>query len=394
MGKQKTRQEDGKAATSPAVANSGSTVVPVGAPPHVLAVHPSLRRRGASENKEEHVPPQQPGSVTEKVNGSIGLVLALRDMSNICPKANGMRVWVKRVLPSSPAEDSLIRPGHELRAISGRVGAPVMNVAVLMSTTQRLDQIASLLAGPVDSPCTLTFYNYDAEASYKVTLVRRLCPAVIDVAARSQGAGSAKKRREVNHDLENTSSVVGLVWGILCGLVWGGVRALLIVAACAAILLRLSQITAFLPDSAGLPLKQQLYSVMQSTEPAFLAVATLLTFLLLFLLHVGIGMGVRRSAQGSAASSSTGGKRKAGRLLGFLYACTLALFLFLLPAALSYTLDHKLLWKVGARGGDGGAVDVGVRSGGLGQVLRGKVAVVIEGYRGQGFQVSLVQFLN
>jgi hypothetical protein len=27
-------------------------------------------------------------------------------------------------------------------------------------------------------------------------------------------------------------------------------------------------------------------------------------------------------------------------------------------------------------------------------VLRGKVAVIIEGYRGQGFQVSLVQFLN
>ena len=105
-------------------------------------------------------------------------------------------------------------------------------------------------------------------------------------------------------------------------------------------------------------------------------------------------MGVRRSAQGSAASSSTGGKRKAGRLLGFLYACTLVLFLFLLPATLSYTLDHKLLWKVGVRGGDGGGVDVGVGSGGLGQVLRGKVAVVIEGYRGQGFQVSLVQFLN
>ena len=219
MGRKKTREEVGKADMSPAVANSGPTVMPVGAPPHVLASHPSLRRRGASESdKEAHVPPQQPGSVTEKVNGSIGLVLALRDMSNVCPKANGMRVCVKRVLPSSPAEDSIIRPGHELRAICGRVGATIMDVAVLMSTTQRLDKIASVLAGPVGSPCTLTLYDYDEEALYKVTLVRRLCPVVIDVAARPQGAGSAKKRREVNHDLENAFPVVGLVWGIVCGL--------------------------------------------------------------------------------------------------------------------------------------------------------------------------------
>jgi S1-C subfamily serine protease len=64
-------------------------------------------------------PPEQPRSLTEKINGSIGLVLALRDMSAVCPRAGGMRVWVKRVQPNSPAADSAIRPGHELQGIRG-----------------------------------------------------------------------------------------------------------------------------------------------------------------------------------------------------------------------------------------------------------------------------------
>ncbi len=38
-------------------------------------------------------PPPQPESLTEKLNGSIGLVLCLRDLSADIPGADGMRVW-------------------------------------------------------------------------------------------------------------------------------------------------------------------------------------------------------------------------------------------------------------------------------------------------------------
>ena len=36
-------------------------------------------------------------------------VLVLRDMSAVCPEAQGMRVWVKLVLPNSPAGRSIIK---------------------------------------------------------------------------------------------------------------------------------------------------------------------------------------------------------------------------------------------------------------------------------------------
>jgi hypothetical protein len=82
-----------------------------------------MRRRAtatasaSAENDCVQALPEQPRSLTEKINGSIGLVLALRDMSSVCPGAPGMRVWVKRVLPGSPAADSAILPGHELQGI-------------------------------------------------------------------------------------------------------------------------------------------------------------------------------------------------------------------------------------------------------------------------------------
>lgn len=87
-----------------------------------------LRRRtgitAASPTEDKHcaqASPEQPRSVTEKINGSIGLVLALRDMSSVCPRARGMRVWVKRVLPGSPAAGGAIQSGHELQGICGSV---------------------------------------------------------------------------------------------------------------------------------------------------------------------------------------------------------------------------------------------------------------------------------
>ncbi len=76
-----------------------------------------------------------------------------------------------------------------------------------------------------------------------------------------------------------------------------------------------------------------------------------------------------------------------GRLLGTL----------LVPVALSYLLDHALLWRLDGSGGAGGAGEQQLRRwaagsagpGGVrGATMRGRVAVVLDGYKGLGYQVA------
>ena len=57
--------------------------------------HRSMQEEGAQRRRRPapEPPPAQPGSLTEKLNGSIGLVLCLCDLSADIRGADGMRVW-------------------------------------------------------------------------------------------------------------------------------------------------------------------------------------------------------------------------------------------------------------------------------------------------------------
>jgi len=87
--------------------------------------------------------------------------------------------------------------------------------------------------------------------------------------------------------------------------------------------------------------------------------------------------------RGQQAHTGGGGTwlRQVGRQVGTVLVALLAL------AALSFSLDHHLLWKTASDSG-AHASPAGGRAGGVGGVLRGKVAVVLDGSRGVGFQVT------
>ena len=340
---------------------------------------PSERRRSG----QTPVPPQQPGSLTEKLNGSIGLVLCLCDLSAEYPEANGMRVWVKRVVPGSPADSSDVQPGHELRALCGAIGAESVDVGELMASTQRLDKIATILTGPVGSLCTLTLYDYGQGRRYKTTLERRLfstppLPKGVGVsssARRSPRGGGGGGRGADDH------SFGGLLWGIVCGAVWSGVLGLLVLASLA----RLPQLTSLLPQSPHIPVKQLVYRFLQTTDPALLALTSVLTLFAILVIRVA-----SVSLWGSSSGPDRGqrdDRGPRGRNRGVLWQVGGVAAVLLMLCGMSYTLDHHLLWKVVTERGAGGEA-VGGRTRGVGGVLRGKVAVVLDGWRGVGFQVT------
>jgi hypothetical protein len=88
--------------------------------------------------------------------------------------------------------------------------------------------------------------------------------------------------------------------------------------------------------------------------------------------------------QDSLLRRALGGGKRLARLLGLL----------LVPFALSYFLDHKFLCQVD----DTPSVDVddlvSKKAGLDGVSMRGKVAVVLDGYRGLGYQVSRYVLLS
>jgi hypothetical protein len=328
--------------------------------------------------------PQQPRSLTEKLNGSIGLVLCLCDLSAEYPEANGMRVWVKRVVPGSPADSSDVQPGHELRDLCGAIGAESVDVRELMASTQRLDKIAAILTGPVGSLCTLTLYDYGQGRRYKVTLERRLFytpplpkGAGVTSSARRSPRGGDGGGRGADEDYS--------FWGLLWGIVWGSVWSVVLGVLGLALLARLPQLTSLLPQSPHTPVKQLVYRFLQTTEPALLAFSSVLTIFAILV--------VRFASDGLWGSNSGPNKGHRddrdprGRNRGVLWQVGGVAAVLLMLCGMSYTLDHYLLWKVVTERGAGGEA-VGGRARGVGGVLRGKVAVVLDGSRGVGFQVT------
>ena len=85
-----------------------------------------------------------------------------------------------------------------------------------MATSQRLEQIASVLAGPVGSACTLKLYDHEEEASYQVTLVRQL----INLEDAKGSNSESKAARHKSQDcLPTHHSLLGVLLGALYGLV-------------------------------------------------------------------------------------------------------------------------------------------------------------------------------
>ena len=344
-------------------------------------------------------------------------ILALRDMSDVCPAAPGMRVWVKRVVPDSPADESAIQPGHELRVISPEVGAPKVQVAELMSTSQRLDTICTVLAGPVGSPCTLTLFNHGDGTLYNCTLVRRLCDGGGEKAQHTVGA----HRRKL-HDIEMAVEGPGSFLEVLClalgRLVFVVLRGLLAVMAIAAAVLRMPQLMALAPDE----MQRKVYLMLQDIEPGVLGGTAVMTALLAMLLRAVSTLMTTRESAASEAREGLGGSSaeqrrdwmlfSVSRKTGVLVSVARLAALASIPVFLSYLLDHALLWKADAAifkadttfFSPGGVADFGFSrmetdagaqgetgddaAGGRGQILRGKVSVVLSGHAGLGYHVT------
>lgn len=85
-----------------------------------------------------------------------------------------------------------------------------------MATSQRLEQIASLLAGPVGSACKLALFDHDEETCYEATLVRQLIN--LDGAAGGNLESKAVHSKPQDHGRAH-SSFLGVLVGALYGLV-------------------------------------------------------------------------------------------------------------------------------------------------------------------------------
>ena len=337
-------------------------------------------------------------------------ILALRDMSDVCPAAPGMRVWVKCVVPDSPADESAIQPGHELRVISPKVGAPKVQVAELMSTSQRLDTICTVLAGPVGSPCTLTLFNHGDGTLYNCTLVRRLCDGGGEKAQHTVGA-NRRKLQDIEMAVEGPGSFLEVLCLALGRLVFVVLRFFLAVMAIAAAVLRMPQLMALAPDE----MQRKVYLMLQDIEPGVLGGTAVTTALLAMLLRaVSTLMTTRERGLGGSSAKQRRDwmlfsvSRKTGVLVSVARLAALAS----IPMFLSYLLDHALLWKADAAiskadatfFSPGGVADFGLSrmetdagaqgetgddaAGGRGQILRGKVSVVLSGHAGLGYHVT------
>jgi hypothetical protein len=87
-----------------------------------------------------------------------------------------------------------------------------------MATSQRLEQIASVLAGPVGSTCTLALYDHDRDLQYEATLVRQLFnTASADGNEATPGDHRAHSKPRENDRIH--SSFLGVLLGALYALV-------------------------------------------------------------------------------------------------------------------------------------------------------------------------------
>ncbi len=89
----------------------------------------------------------------------------------------------------------------------------------LMATSQRLEQIASVLAGPVGSTCTLALYDHDKDSLYATTLVRQLVNTASADGCNEPTPGDQRTHlKPPEHDRIH-SSFLGVLLGALYALV-------------------------------------------------------------------------------------------------------------------------------------------------------------------------------
>eukprot|EP00960_Hanusia_phi_P065898 766248-Hanusia_phi.AAC.4 len=201
------------------------------------------------KDPQDEKPPEVP-CTSDPALGSIGLVLALRDMSGVCEDAKGNRVWVKHVTKGSPAEkESRIKVGDEILEIGKEDPVKVRKLA----EEKRLDLIAKAISGRVGSECYLLLYNYERKEEYSVTL-ERMEPTRFD------------KEEEETADEDETPSILMLfLYPFEVGLI----------GFC---LIRLPNFLALLPES--FLIKYSAYLTMQWTSPTIMLMATM------YLLHI------------------------------------------------------------------------------------------------------------
>jgi len=251
-------------------------------------------------------------------NGSIGLILVLRDMSSVCEDAKGNRVWVKHVAKGSPADkESKIKIGDEITEIGQSNPIPVRKLA----EGNHLDSIAKAISGRMGSKCFLRLYNYERKEEYTVTL-ERMDPASFGI------------EEKITNEEERPPSVVMLF-------LYPFERLSLLIFMCF-IFIRLPNFLALLPET----LKQLTYMMLQWTSP------TVLLFSLVYLLQKVL--------------RKRGSRTCGGFILLEISMCLFVFFSIVL-------LDYELLWRPADQAT---------------QTLRGRVAVVVNGYGGIELEVT------
>jgi len=109
--------------------------------------------------------------------GGFGIILALRDLSQAVEGApKGQRVWVKTIVPESPADRSnpRLEPGDELVQVIDDSGTQ-HDIPALVTSSGNIDVVAKLMAGAAGTDATLAFHQHYAgtRQAYSVKLTRR-----------------------------------------------------------------------------------------------------------------------------------------------------------------------------------------------------------------------------
>lgn len=178
--------------------------------------------------------------------GGFGLILVLRDLSEAVEGAPlGNRVWVKSIVPGSPAHRSnpALAPGDELVRVIDHRGNKHY-IKELLTRTESIEAVATIMAGAAGTQATLTFHDYGGtRGEFSVALTRRAISLTLPSSVVSFSPAEA-----------------------LASLVRYGILAFALLLT----LPRLPQLTALLPTSP--PLKQAVYTGLQHADSAGVSV--------------------------------------------------------------------------------------------------------------------------
>jgi hypothetical protein len=109
--------------------------------------------------------------------GGFGIILALRDLSQAVEGApKGQRVWVKTIVPESPADRSnpRLEPGDELVQVIDDSGTQ-HDIPALVASSGNIDVVAKIMSGAAGTDATLALHHHYAgtRKAYSVKLTRR-----------------------------------------------------------------------------------------------------------------------------------------------------------------------------------------------------------------------------